>query len=75
MNSLARLAGFVVIGLAVTTATGVICELGRRNKLMKRLLKVSNEGYETASDIIYPERLHDKQPDNLKYGPYIPKYF
>ena len=75
MKNLLRLAGFVTIGLAAATATGVIYELGRRNKLMKRLLEVSNQGYETAPDIIYPDQKHAKQPDDLKYGPYIPKYF
>lgn len=74
MKSVLRLAGFVTIGLAAATATGVIYELAKRNKMMKRLLQVSNEGYETAPDIIYPDRIHGKQPDNLKYGPYIPKY-
>ncbi len=75
MKSLFRLAGFTVIGLAAATATGVIYELSKRNRLMKKLLEVSNEGYETAPDIIFPDKTHSKQPDNLKYGPYIPKYF
>ena len=75
MKSLFRLTGFVAIGLAAATATGVIYELGRRNRLMKRLLKVSNEGYETAPDIIFPDKKHGEQHKNLKYGPYIPKYF
>lgn len=75
MDRIIRFAGFVMVGLASATVTGVICELGRRNKMMKRLLKVSNEGYETAPDIVYPNRLHEDQPDDLKYGPYIPKYF
>lgn len=76
MKNLLRIAGFTAIGLAAATATGVIYELGRRNKLMKKLLQVSNEGYETAPDIIFPnDQKHSKQSDNLKYGPYIPKYF
>ena len=74
MKSIFRLAGFVTIGLAAATATGVIYELAKRNRLMKRLLEVSNEGYETAPDIIFPDRLHANQPDNLKYWPYIPRY-
>jgi len=75
MKSVFRLAGFVTIGLAAATVTGVICELSKRNKLMKRLLKVSNEGYETAPDIMFPSKKLSQQPDKLKYGPYIPKYF
>ena len=75
MNNLLRFVGFAAIGLAAATATGVIYELSRRNRLMKRLLQVSNEGYETAPDIVFPERLNEKQPGNLKYGPYIPKHY
>ena len=75
MNSLLRLAGFVAIGVAAATATGVICQLAKRNRLMKRLLEVSNQGYETAPDIIFPGKQHSAQNKNLKYGPYIPKYF
>lgn len=75
MKSLFRLTGFVAIGLAAATVTGVMLELGKRNRLMKRLLEVSNEGYETAPDIIFPDRKHAEPHKNLKYGPYIPKYF
>lgn len=74
MKSVFRLAGFVTIGLTAAAVTGLIYELGKRNRLMKRLLDVSNQGYETAQDIIYPDAFKSKQPDNLKYGPYIPNY-
>ncbi|MFV0606556.1 MAG: hypothetical protein ACK5NK_12015 [Niabella sp.] len=75
MKTVIRFTGFVTIGVAAATVTGLVCELSRRNKLMKKLLEVSNQGYETAPDIMFPDRkLHEKQPQRLKYGPYIPKY-
>lgn len=75
MEKLVRLAGYTMVGIAAAAATGVICELSRRNKIMKKLLMVSNEGYETAHDIIFPHKEDEKQPEDLKYGPYIPNYF
>jgi hypothetical protein len=76
MKNIFRLAGFVAIGLVAATATGVICELNKRNKLMKKLLEVSNLGYEAAPDIVFSnDKPHsEKQPNNLKYGPYVPNY-
>jgi hypothetical protein len=63
--------------LVAATATGVICELSKRNKFMKKLLEVSDLGYETAPDIVFSDtKLHSKkQPEDLKYGPYVPNYF
>ena len=39
---------------------------------MKRLLETSNEGYETAHDIIYPEKGNYRRTKKLRYGPIYP---
>ena len=36
----------------------------------KRLSHVANEGYETAHDILYPEKSNKKR--KLKFGPVLP---
>lgn len=74
MKQTGRFIGFVLIGLAATTVTGVICQV-RRHRLLKSLLTdAANDGYEVAYDIKYPNvrGLRQKQKD-LKYGPVIPK--
>ncbi|MFT4094703.1 MAG: hypothetical protein QM640_13820 [Niabella sp.] len=63
-----RLIGFVVLGVAATAITGVICEV-RRRKTLRRLLDAANEGYETAHDIIYPENSSSLHNKKLRYGP------
>lgn len=41
-----------------------------RNKAQAMLNRVSDEGYETAYDVLYPK---EETPDNLHYGPVIPE--
>lgn len=63
-----RLLGFVILSVAATTITGVICEV-RRRKALRRLLDAANQGYETAHDIIYPENFSSFHNRKLRYGP------
>lgn len=73
MKKTCRIFTFVLLGVATTAATGIICQIRRKN-MMARLLDAANEGYETAHDIIYPDKSDINRPRDLKYGPYIPKY-
>lgn len=68
MNKTYRLIGFVLLGVAASAATGVICKVRRKNA-MRRLLDAANEGYETAHDIIYPAHKSSRADKNLRYGP------
>ncbi|SDE23123.1 hypothetical protein [Niabella drilacis] len=70
MKNTYRLIGFVILGIAASAVTGAVCEARRRNA-MKRLLDTANEGYETAHDIIYPEKGH-RRAKKLRYGPVYP---
>jgi len=56
---------------AVATATGLLISNVRTKKRNKCMLNaVSNEGYETAGDILFPEK---EGPDKgLHYGPVLP---
>lgn len=73
MKKTYRFIGFAILGVAATTITSVICQVRRKN-IMKRLIQAANEGYETAHDIIYPDKQEASPTQHLKYGPYIPKY-
>jgi len=58
-------------GLAMAIAGLATALFGHiRNKAQGMLNRVSDEGYETAYDVLYPK---DEIPDNLHYGPVIPE--
>jgi len=60
--------GLVLLGVAVTTVAGALCEV-RKRRSHHRLSAVSNEGYETAHDIIYPDKYASQKDKKLRYGP------
>ena len=60
--------GFVVLGLAATAVTGIVCQV-RKRKTYTRLSDASNEGYELAHDIIYPDKYASQRNKKLRYGP------
>lgn len=57
------------IGALAVTAAAVMIARGFNNG--RRLSHVSNEGYETAHDILYPNKKNRKA--RLHYGPVIPQ--
>lgn len=61
------LIGLVLLGVAATTVTGVMCKV-RNKRLQRRLIDAANEGYETAHDIIYPDN-YSRNDKKLRYGP------
>jgi hypothetical protein len=51
----------LTIGIITTVAAGMIAYIIiRKNILQKRLLRVSEEGYETAYDVLYPMKRRSK---------------
>ena len=60
----------VILGLAAITATGTLIYLTRSLNTKCRLKKISNEGYETAHDILYPTKYN--RAKKLHYGPVLP---
>ncbi len=57
--------------VAATTAAMVATFIVvQRSVNRKKLKKVSNEGYETAIDMLYPDNAHSRK---LKYGPVLPE--
>ncbi|GAA4339086.1 hypothetical protein GCM10023184_35960 [Flaviaesturariibacter amylovorans] len=59
----------IALGLVAGTAAALLAHLWRRKKTHRMLQSISNEGYETAADILYPE---GRRGGDLLYGPVLP---
>ena len=60
----------LIISVVVAAAASYIVGITRRYQRDKMLMLASNEGYETAHDVLYPER--HKKNRHLRYGPVFP---
>ena len=66
-----KLSQKMALVLAVITAAGVIVYIRNRRADTKLMLnKISDEGYETANDVLFPGK--NIQAKHLRYGPVIP---
>ncbi len=61
----------VLIGLSTIVLTALAIKLAKKLSQSKRLKTVSEEGYETAFDILYPNREHKR--NKLQFGPVLPE--
>jgi hypothetical protein len=61
----------IVLGVAAATLVGVIIYAIRRKNTHEILSRVADEGYETAQDVIYPNK--GKRNRKLQYGPILPE--
>ena len=59
----------LAIGLAA--ATGLVIYMVRRHQSNRRFTKVANEGYETAHDVLYPDKKNRRR--KVHYGPVLPR--
>ena len=55
--------------ISITATTALAIYLIRKIKESKRLKRIAEEGYETAIDILYPQKLNTKK---LQYRPTLP---
>ncbi|MEJ7626822.1 MAG: hypothetical protein WKF35_08165 [Ferruginibacter sp.] len=60
----------ILLSLSAIAATGTLIYLTRSCNTRRRLTHISNEGYETAHDILYPTRYN--RAKKLHYGPVLP---
>ncbi|MBS1742871.1 MAG: hypothetical protein JST81_07505 [Bacteroidetes bacterium] len=64
----------ILIGLTAVAVAGIIIYRNRKqmneNGELDRLKRVSDEGYETAHDVLFPKRRDKKS--GLRFGPVIP---
>jgi len=68
-----KLAQKLLLSLALVGATGIVIYiLSSRKSDNKRMLNlVADEGYETAHDVLFPDK--NIQGKNLHFGPVIPE--
>ena len=62
--------GLVFVGIAAIVVAGVIIYRKRSRNTTYMLSQVSEEGYETAHDVLFPRK--SKRGRNLRYGPVFP---
>ena len=60
----------VILSLAALGAAVIVVYIAKRVVANRMLVKVSDEGYETAHDILYPNK--NNSGNSLKYGPVLP---
>ena len=68
-NSMSKISKLIV-GVAAVAAAGYILKITREHRREKMLRITSDEGYETAHDVLFPER--NKKARHLRYGPVLP---
>lgn len=56
----------IIIGVAAVAVAGAIITIARKHKREKVLKIASDEGYETAHDVLFPKHNRSR---HLKYGP------
>ncbi len=61
----------IVFGISAVAVAGLIVYAANGIKTRKMLEQVSNEGYETAHDILYPQK--GKRGRKLRIGPVLPR--
>lgn len=61
----------ILAGITALTIVGMIIYRKRSRNTGDMLRNVSDEGYETAHDVLYPTK--DKRGRGLRYGPVIPR--
>lgn len=60
----------ITLGLAAVGAAAIVIYIARRVSAERMLIKVSDEGYETAHDILFPNQ--KKGEKKMQYGPILP---
>ena len=65
-----KLSHKIALGLCIVVTTGVILHLAKRSRTTRMLSQISDEGYETAHDILFPGQKIGTRA--LHYGPVIP---
>jgi len=68
--SMRSFAKFALILTALTTVAAVVAYRSRREKCTDMLSEVSDQGYETAHDILFPR--NRRGGSKLHYGPVLP---
>lgn len=60
----------LTLSLAAIGAAAIVIYVARQISAQKMLVKVADEGYETAHDILYPNK--NNSSNRMRYGPVLP---
>lgn len=60
----------VLLGVGAVAAIALVVYAFRRHQSNKRYQRVADEGYETAHDVLFPQKKHRGR--KLQYGPVLP---
>ena len=60
----------IIAGIGLIAVAGLIIYLGRRKRLSHIHEQIAEHGYETAHDVLFPNK--HKQKRKHKYGPILP---
>jgi hypothetical protein len=60
----------ILVALAMVGVAAIVVTIARRIDTKRILTKISDEGYETAHDVLYPGK--DSTGSHLHYGPILP---
>jgi hypothetical protein len=61
----------IIFATAAVVFTGLFVYAATRHKKTRRMLsQIADEGYETAHDVLYPDK--EKRSGKLQYGPVLP---
>ena len=61
----------LIVGIGAIAAVALVVYTVRRHQSNRRHLRVAEEGYETAHDVLFPEKKH--RGKKLQYGPVLPE--
>ncbi len=60
----------LITGLAIAGAAALIVKAAKNHRRSRMLNQVSDEGYETAHDVLFPQKSPVRR--NLRLGPVLP---
>ena len=60
----------VLFGAAAIAVAGLVIYASNRKKTDHMLKQIADEGYETAHDVLFPDK--EKRNKKLQYGPVLP---
>ena len=60
----------ILLGVAAIAVAGLVVYAVNRKKTNRMLEQIADEGYETAHDVLFPNK--EKRNKKLQYGPVLP---
>ncbi len=60
----------ILLGVAAIAVAGLVVYAVKRKKTHRMLDQIAEEGYETAPDVLFPNK--EKRDRKLQYGPVLP---